>query len=249
MSQCHVTIRKTGLRCIEQSVEGATKCKKHNGDIQCAAKSRRGPGGRCMQSRMVGSSTCKLHNGRALMGIHNPNFKTGRHSRDLPTRLAGRYEEAMRDVELLNMRHEIALLDVRISEVLEQLTSGESGELWKNLQAYLQDYDTAMVSSAPDAGMRVAAAFQRLRDCIQHGYEDWQTWAEVRTLIDDRRRVVDSERSRLKDMQQMISAEQLMTFIGAFTDIVRRNVPDPRQLEAISTDIRHLISRNASQPN
>lgn len=86
---------------------------------QCGARTRSGRP--CPTPPVVGRQRCRMHGGATPRGIASPHFKTGRYSRDLPTRLAARYAAALRDPKLLELRAEIALMDTRISDLLSQL--------------------------------------------------------------------------------------------------------------------------------
>jgi hypothetical protein len=80
---------------------------------QCTATSKR-TGRRCGARAVTGRNVCYHHGGRTPRGTASPHFQHGRYSRDLPTRVAARYEEAKADTELVSLRQEIALVDVRI---------------------------------------------------------------------------------------------------------------------------------------
>lgn len=69
--------------------------------------------------------------------------------------------------------------------------------------------------------------------------ETWQTIAE---LTEQRRKLVETERKRLVDMQQMITSEQAATLVAALTDAVRRHVDDPDTLAAIATEFDRLLA-------
>jgi len=71
---------------------------------------------------MHGRNVCRAHGGATPRGIASPHYKHGRWSKDVPTQLACRYEEARQDSELLSLRDEIALIDCQISTVLAQDT-------------------------------------------------------------------------------------------------------------------------------
>lgn len=91
---------------------------------------------------MKGRTVCLAHGGRTPRGVASPHFRTGRHSRDLPTRLAVRFEAAEGDPRLLELRGELALLDARIEELLGQLDRGEGDEandapLWREIVALI----------------------------------------------------------------------------------------------------------------
>src|SRR5436305_15207335 len=100
--------------------------------MQCKARNRAGK--RCGKAAAAGREVCRLHGGASLRGVAHPNFAHGRYSKCLPDRLIGRYEAAQRDPELVAMRDEIALVDVRIGELLSRLDSGESGATWALLR-------------------------------------------------------------------------------------------------------------------
>lgn len=88
--------------------------------MQCTAKSKRS-GVQCRKAATPGSTKCHMHGGKSLGGMASPTFKTGRYSKHLPERLAGKYKEAMRDPNLLDLRSEVALLDIRLGELVEAL--------------------------------------------------------------------------------------------------------------------------------
>jgi hypothetical protein len=144
---------------------------------------------------------CRLHGGAAPRGVGHYAFSTGRHSRYLPTRLASRYQQALSDPDLLSLRDEVALLDTRISTVVEALEAGESAE----------------------------------------------GWAEIRGLIRDRAAVAAAEQKRLVELEQYVTAEQAMTFVGALMASVRRHVDDQRALAAIASDLTRLAVHDGSR--
>ena len=90
----------------------------------CGAK-KRGKDETCRAPAMA-NGRCRIHGGLQPQGIARPGFKTGRYSKYLPARLAGRYEEAASDPELLALKDDIALLDTRIAQTVSALDTGES---------------------------------------------------------------------------------------------------------------------------
>lgn len=75
---------------------------------------------------------------------------------------------------------------------------------------------------------------------------DPDDWREIEGLVETRRRLVDSERKRLVDMQQMITSEQAMTLVAAVVDAVKRHVSDRETLQAISTEVSQLTERDTA---
>ena len=97
----------------------------------CGAKTRQG--NPCQRSPARGRTRCRLHGGATPRGRASPHFKTGKYSSLLPDRLIGRYEEGQAAADLRSLRSEIALLQVRIIELLGQLkdASPENKPIWE----------------------------------------------------------------------------------------------------------------------
>ena len=202
----------------------------------CGAKTR--SGGACRRAPSAGRARCRLHGGSSLAGAASPSFRTGRRSKYLPDRLAAHYAEAQADPRLLELREDIALLDARLADVLQRVDSGESGAPWRRLKAAHHDFSEARRRNDTGA-MRVA--LDDLLALIAQGHSDAAAWAEVMDLLDQRRKLVESERKRLVEMQQMITSEQAMALLGVVVDTIKRHVPDRQALSAISADLRRVI--------
>ncbi len=204
---------------------------------RCTAKNRRGE--RCKQAAINGTSKCRFHGGASLSGIASPTFKTGRYSKHLPARLAGRYAEAQADPNLLALRDEVALIDIRLGELVGRVDAAESAQRWKALQAAYGDLQVA-VQSGDSAAFK--AANTALGAAMQDGGQDYATWREIVELTEQRRKLVESEAKRLQAMHQMITSERAMVLLGAVTDVIRRNVEDRQVLAVISQEIRQLAT-------
>lgn len=76
--------------------------------------------------------------------------------------------------------------------------------------------------------------------------DDPDGWPEIVSLIEQRRKLVETERKRLVEMQQMITAEQAAVLIAALTDAVRRHVDDPDALAAIASEFDRLLARDSA---
>lgn len=168
----------------------------------CGAKTR--AGGRCVKPAMP-NGRCRFHGGLSLVGPASGTFKHGRYSKLLPKGLAAHYSAARSDRELLGLREEIALVDARMMQLLEQ----------------------ASTSRRRDVGVKA--------------------WKTLVFLIEQRRKLVETEAKRLKDLQQLISVERAMTLIAAVADLVRQHVSDRAQLAAISAGLLRLTSGGARE--
>jgi hypothetical protein len=183
-----------------------------------------------------------MHGGKHPRGLASPHFKTGRYSKHLPSRLAAQYVAAESDPRLLELRDEVALTDARLADLLGRVDTGESGALWQSLQALRME-----VIACKKAGDSIgqAKALNALLDMVGQGHADYRAWAEIGGVIEQRRKLVESERKRLIEMQQTLTVERAMLLIGAISGVIKAHVHDRTTLAAIGRDIESIISADA----
>ena len=68
-----------------------------------------------------------------------------------------------------------------------------------------------------------------------------EAWPEIYEVIEQRRRLVESEHKRLVETKQMLSVESAMLMVSALTDIIKTHVTDRKLLAAITNDVSKLI--------
>ena len=187
---------------------------------------------------------CRLHGGKSLSGIASATYKTGRYSKVLPTRLAARYAEAQHDPALLEMREDVALLDARLADLLGRVDTGESGAIWRNLQAARME---VLAAKKADDRIAQAIALNKLMDLISQGHTDYRAWGEVGSVLEQRRKLVESERKRLQEAQQTLTVEKAMLLIGAIGGIIKAHIHDRSILSKISADISALTTIEAGE--
>jgi len=186
---------------------------------------------------MIGKTVCYHHGGKVPQGIALPQTKHGRYSKHLPTRMLATYEAAKIDPEFLATRDEIAVIDARLVDLLKRVDTGESGATWKQLRSEFNEFQKHM-AAGETADMRTALF--TMTALIQSGGSDEAAWADVRSVINQRTRLVESERKRLVEMQQMVSSDQAMLMVRSLVASVRDHVRDPEILRAISDDLSRL---------
>lgn len=192
----------------------------------------------CQRPVKTEGQRCYLHGGKSPSGIAASRFKHGRYSKVLPVNLMERYEAGLSDQELLALRDEIALLDARIVDLLGSLGAGTSSELWDNLRKAYSDLRIALAKQDPDAAN---LAMQNLGEAVKSGGEQRDTWNEVYALLEQRRKLVESEAKRLIQMQQVITAEQALVLLARVQQVILEHVTDKSTLTAIAAEFRELV--------
>lgn len=213
--------------------------------VTCGAKTRKGD--RCHTRAVMANGRCRMHGGSTPSGVALPQTTHGRYSKQLPTRLAGRYEDARADPDLLGLRDDVALLDTRMATVVAALDTGESREAWAMLgsawASFEEQWQTLLDTGEPPDEMEdtVTAISKIVRDGASQGY----VWNEIRGLLKERAALVANERQRVVQLQQMITAEQALVMLGAIVDTVKRHVRDRSVLAAISAELGKLALQPA----
>jgi hypothetical protein len=210
---------------------------------KCGAKNR--SGGRCKQPGNGAGGRCKWHGGATPVGVAAPAWKHGRHSKYLPTRLAERYQDGLRDPNLNSLRSEMALTDARIVDLLHAL--GESGNTrrWKDARTKLDAFK-AGAQKGRSASAAVRVALQELDDLIDAGLSESTTWDDLREWLDLRRKLSESETKREKDLMQLIPVTQVHAIMAVFLTEVKTNVPDATVLAHLSAFWAQLVGATGS---
>lgn len=205
----------------------------------CGAKTR--SGGTCKRAALP-NGRCKFHGGASLAGPAHPNWKGGRHSKYLPKDLAERYQEARIDPHLTDLKDELALVDVRIAQLLEALGETGSARLWKEARTKFDAFKRAGGKGKAAVG-EARLALQQVDDILASGLTAAATWDDLREMLDLRRRLSESETRRLRDRHQMIPIAQVIQLMTLLVDEVKQRVTDREVLTAISGRFLRLVGR------
>jgi hypothetical protein len=195
----------------------------------------------CLKDPMP-NGRCYKHGGKTPKGLASPHYKHGRYTTHLPSRLAERYAEAQDDPTLLSYRDDVALVDARITDLLGRVDSGESGATWLAIQKLWRDFRRYRASGDV---RNMTQVLEQLDEPLGRGVADHAAWAEVGTLLDRRARLVEAERRRLEQMQQVLTVEEAMGLLGTVVDVIRRNVTDRATLDRIGAELGGLVTVDA----
>lgn len=207
---------------------------------QCRAKSKRTKE-QCRAPAMA-NGLCYHHGGKSKKGVELPQTKHGRYSKDLPTRMLADYEAERTDPELLNLSEAIAVVRSRQRELFRQITKGEAGSLWADLSQTWKEMEAAQ--KAKD-GQAVAMLLNEVGQLIKRGAADSAKWREITALMEQERKLIETEQKRRVSMQTMLTAEKGQLLVKALLASVNAHVSDKRTLAAIGADIMALVGDGA----
>lgn len=84
----------------------------------------------------------------------------------------------------------------------------------------------------------------RINELFTQALEDERapSWSAIGRLIEQRRRLVETEHKRLEAAKQMLTREQARELVVTILEIIRNNIDDRMALERIQRDIIRLVT-------
>ena len=177
---------------------------------RCAAQSKLS-GFRCQATAIAGSLLCRSHGGNQQKGAASPQYRDGSRSQALPLRLQAQYQAAMQDPDLLSLRQDLGVLELRVTELLGRLDTGESSATWQQVQELGAKIDGALEDGNPKAAAQYLAQLQEVTGAAVAGSEAWQ---ELRAVLRDRATLATLEQKRLLEVQGTVPVEAFLAMLG-----------------------------------
>ncbi len=170
--------------------------KGYNDKPKCTGHTRAGK--RCKRNQIPPTDKCFVHGGSTPRGIASPHYKHGRNSRylnSLPETVRGAFNGHMDDPELVGVHEELAVITIRIEELLQRIPGNDGGNLWQTAYRAFQQFRRASQNRDMPPERRaelMATHLEQLDAALQQGHTDYALWGEVVGLIDKRRALVET---------------------------------------------------------
>ena len=150
---------------------------------------------------------CKKHGGNSRSGPAHPNWRHGEYAETvaakLPPRIREVYIEALEDVELVAGRSDIAWLNTYLVALAEELAENESREGFRDIaikaMAIMKAEDLAKAQKIAQGIIGVTSQRQHFHN----------TMDRIVRVTEQKRRLQQSERERLLQLEQMLRLKDL----------------------------------------
>lgn len=182
----------------------------------------------------------------------------------LPADLRERYVEIFKNPQLLSIRNEVALFVLRQETLVGRLETGESTAMWESLKECKSDFEQANASVSSLAARiretseddperpQLQAEFEQAKRSmesslksmfrvIDKAVEHEDNWSELLELSERTAEMKRLQHARLKDLKQMIPAEQAFMLIGSLVAVVRKTIADKAALAAVEHELTELL--------
>lgn len=192
----------------------------------CGAKTKSGKP--CKKLPIKGRTRCRLHGGLTPAGgPSHHNFKHGRYSR-YTTRISNERVQKLRhiieeDKDPLNMTPEIAITTMRIEELIENLDTGETAELWKELNRV-----RAKMVEAVDKEkyQHMPQYVKKLDHLITTGHNASNAYTEIQKWLETKRAIVATETRRVIAAEEMMPKDTAVAIISMVETGIHESLRD-----------------------
>jgi len=195
-------------------------------------------GDRCKNPVRPGWKVCRSHGAGYRDkpgGLNNKQIVNGKYANHLPAKLLTAYEEFVEDPDIVSMRNEMALLDARIIELVDTIGTSTSEDAWFSVRRAC-----GVLGKKDIYEEDVEEAVGLLGNALVYNDNDDKVWKDLMNVIDNRRKLAETERRRIVDAQHTMTYEQANMIISYMMTSIRTHVEDPEILRAISEDMRRL---------
>jgi hypothetical protein len=131
--------------------------------------------------------------------------------------------------------------------------NGRRSKLMKEIKGLGEHYERAL--SDPDLlrlDDEIALVDARIAQLLEKASTPRSSidglWPQLDALIESRRKLVDTESKRMKDLHAMVSVDRVMLIVSYLADSVKKHVKDTAAQTAILTDLRRLLKPEAALP-
>lgn len=213
---------------------------------RCEAKTR--SGSPCKRFPTPGRKRCNLHGGKTLAGPASGTYKHGRYSKYLTGDLVARYDESSDNPELLSLWADVALVEARLTQALELIESGGASELWINLDQAWKRFVAAVREGDKD---EQAIHLAQLNNIIERGREDRKLWTEISGLIEQKRKLVETEQRLSITAEKMVDIERVLGYMAALVFAIKESAQrhaEPETARQIIVDASAAYTRLVGAP-
>jgi hypothetical protein len=215
---------------------------------RCKARSKR-TGQQCGRFCAPGWDVCYYHGQNSKRGAASATFKTGKYSKALPTNMAEDFQRIANDPDLLSLREEVALVDLRLVSLVEGLNSKNLPATWERLKDMATKIRLGLdvkPLTSKDTEQKLERLIMQLNGLlmvIDQGAAESDAWKDLFDAVKMRTQVVEAERRRVVDAHRVLTIEEVRSMMIYLADLVRTHVSNDNERRAIYAGIDVLIGR------
>lgn len=185
---------------------------------------------------------CRFHGGQTPNGMASPHWEGKGKSEYLPDTLGERMDEFLKDPSIVSVREDLALANVRLTQLMQEVEVGANAERWKKIEEVVPDLVEAFEKQKQKDMRRLLSKLETL---VQKGAESEERWEDISNWIDQRRKLSQTETKRLKQGTDTLTFEEVRQVLDIITHTVTSildeyNLPDEAYQE-LNSAVRNVL--------
>jgi hypothetical protein len=202
----------------------------------CGAKTR---SGKPCQKAPMKNGRCHLHGGKSLKGEEHPNFRHGKRSKYMPTKLRAIFEDVESDLEAHVLQRNLTLNESLLREKLQELEhGGDAAQSWKDMRDGLDSLKSQIAHNDMGAAAVTVGKMERVVDERERYH---QAVLDIQTTMSEQRK----DRTAIANIQykgeRAIPANELMVLMGGVLHVISQVVQNPQDRARIADGIDNLL--------
>lgn len=192
---------------------------------RCGAKKRDGTP--CMANPMP-NGRCRLHGGKSPIGTASGTYKHGLRSKlrsVLPANMREVHDAVVNDPSRIEMTEHLGVLNSMLFDSISKWSDGAAA-VFPDLRQSWSQFRIEMAKGQRMNKETMAQLGAKIGELIDTGHADYLARDETRSIIQDIRRVSDTERRRLVAAEQMTSNDAVAVLVTNLVNIVLEEVTD-----------------------
>jgi hypothetical protein len=230
---------------------------------QCSAKNRAGQ--QCGRCAVPGRNVCSYHGGKTPVGTNAGSFKHGKYSSLLPVRWQQNFEAIIDDINLVSLRKDLAVTQMMVNDVMLSMDAGGMGEMYERLLDLVTAFEATPAGQYRDDGQLPGTGTGDINDNASHadaariladifreiraGARENETIKTLMALQQHRRRLVQTEVTRITLTRQVVTEEQLNVLLSVILEAIKKHESDEETRAAIATEVFAQVHRVAPSHN
>jgi len=150
--------------------------------------------------------------------VASHHFKHGRYTDFFPKEISDRFIRNSTDPKQTDRSNDIGLLTTHIEDLMRQTYSEKDADSFPSLRKLITAFNTAMVKGEID---EMRSLVEQMTVVMEKTVEREVIWEEIKDLVENRRKLVETQRKWEIDMGRMLPVEQAQHFMIGLAQIVK----------------------------
>lgn len=171
-------------------------------------------------------------------------------SKILGRRRLDAFERAIADPDLVSLKQELALIDLRADDVRRQAVVGASEQAWQEVKLMARTLTELL--EQPDEKVELAKLREvvvGLAQTVERGLDEWRVWDELKDLIERRRRLADTERKYEEMKHLLVPVAELALLFDDLHAAIEAVIVLPELRRALLHELRVRINDDPDSRN